>query len=63
MNSPVQELEIYVLSVNRIEAKMIVKESCTRESAVHCIDTLIVPALDHSGKGWKKGLSRSYRCT
>jgi methanogenic corrinoid protein MtbC1 len=55
MNSPVLELETSLLAVNRIEAKKIVKESCTQESAVHCIETLIVPALDHIGKGWENG--------
>jgi methanogenic corrinoid protein MtbC1 len=54
--SPVlAEMEIALISVDRVRASRIVRESCTPGSPFVCLETLIVPALEEVGRRWETG--------
>jgi len=49
------DMESALLAVDRMRAGKIVKDSCTPGSAVTCLETLIVPALENVGRRWEAG--------
>jgi len=48
-------MENALLSVDRIKAGRIVRDSCTPGSPLAGLETLIVPALEEIGRRWEKG--------
>jgi methanogenic corrinoid protein MtbC1 len=48
-------MENALLSVDRMKAGRIVRDSCTPGSPLACLETLIVPALQEIGGRWEKG--------
>lgn len=51
----VEDLETALLSIDRIRTSAIITDSCTSDSPVHCVETLIVPALEEIGSRWERG--------
>ena len=49
------DLENALVSVDRVWAKRIVRDSCTAGSPFRCLETLIVPALEEVGRRWENG--------
>lgn len=49
------EMQDALLSVDRVKAGRIVKESCSQESPFVCLETLVVPALEEVGRRWEAG--------
>lgn len=49
------EMETALLSVDRVKAGRIVRDSCTAGSTFTCLETLIVPALEEVGRRWEAG--------
>lgn len=54
-SSTLAEMENALLSVDRVKAGRLVRESCTPESPFACLETLIVPALEEVGRRWETG--------
>ena len=48
-------MENTLVSVDRVGAVRIVKDSCTPGSPFICLETLIVPALEEVGRRWEAG--------
>jgi methanogenic corrinoid protein MtbC1 len=48
-------MEEALLSVDRVKAGRIVKETCTPGSPFVCLETLVVPALEEVGRRWEAG--------
>lgn len=44
-----------LLAVNRSDARKIVNDSCTLDSPVSCLETLIIPTLEEIGRRWERG--------
>lgn len=51
----IRDLLQALLAVDRPGARRVVLESCTSDSPVSCIETLIIPTLDEIGRGWEQG--------
>ncbi len=49
------DMEQALLSVDRVKAGRIVKESCSASSPFTCLETLVVPALEEIGRRWENG--------
>ena len=49
------KMETALLSVDRVKAVRIVRDSCTTGSPFACLETLIVPALEEVGRRWEAG--------
>lgn len=49
------DMENALISVDRVKAGRIVRESCTPGSPFMCLETLIVPALEEIGLRWETG--------
>ena len=50
------EMENALISVDRVRAGRIVRDSCTRGSPSACLETLVVPALEEIGRRWEAGM-------
>jgi len=51
----IEDLESALLSTDRIRTTTIIMDSCSSDSPVHCVETLIVPALEEIGSRWERG--------
>jgi trimethylamine corrinoid protein len=51
----VEELETALLSIDRIQTSTIIRDTCSSGSAVQCVESLIVPALEEIGNKWERG--------
>lgn len=49
------EMENALISVDRVRAGRIVRDSCTQGSPFVCLETLVVPALETIGRRWEAG--------
>ncbi|MDO9325782.1 MAG: cobalamin-dependent protein [Methanoregula sp.] len=49
------EMEDALISVDRVRAGRIVRDSCTAGSPFICLESLIVPALEEVGRRWEAG--------
>lgn len=49
------DLEDALISVDRVRAGRIARDSCTSGSPFVCLETLIVPALEEVGRRWEAG--------
>ena len=49
------DMENALVSVDRVRAVRIVRDSCTTGSPFMCLETLIVPALEDVGRRWETG--------
>lgn len=49
------EMEDALISVDRVRAGRIVRDSCTVGSPFICLESLIVPALEEVGRRWEAG--------
>lgn len=49
------DLENALVSVDRVRAVRIVRDSCVTGSPFMCLETLIVPALEEVGRRWETG--------
>jgi methanogenic corrinoid protein MtbC1 len=55
LSSRLAEMQNALLSVDRVRAGKIVRESCTQSSPMACLETLIVPTLEEIGRRWELG--------
>lgn len=51
----IEELETALLSIDRIQTSTIINNACSSGSAVQCVESLIVPALEEIGNKWERG--------
>jgi methanogenic corrinoid protein MtbC1 len=51
----IADMENAPLSVDRVRAGRIVRDSCTQGSPSACLETLVVPALEEIGRRWEAG--------
>ncbi|NMB78139.1 MAG: cobalamin-binding protein [Methanomicrobiales archaeon] len=49
------EMERALLSVDRVTAGRIVKDTCSAGTPFRCLETLVVPALEEVGRRWERG--------
>jgi methanogenic corrinoid protein MtbC1 len=49
------DMENALISVDRVRAGKIVRDSCTPGSPFLCLETLVVPALEEVGRRWEAG--------
>jgi methanogenic corrinoid protein MtbC1 len=50
-----QELENALLAIDKIRTAAIIRNSCTLDTPVICVESLIVPALEDIGRRWEEG--------
>jgi len=54
-SSLLADMERALLSVDRVKAGRIVKDTCKTSSPFTCLETLVMPALEEVGRRWESG--------
>jgi trimethylamine corrinoid protein len=52
---PDSGLENALLEIDRISARKIIRDSCSQDSPMICLETMIIPVLEDIGRKWEQG--------